>query len=722
MNQGIDNPYLRTLYEALLYLEDEGLYRNTIVCVDENGILIGTTCQPSVGQYPAHDVKESERIVFEILPGRIIPYPYFNRPDFPRVPHLLRNTGSRKYPCMYTAHDEQIALYWNALTYAVDLYGWLNRLAAGTLQEEGEPLEDVVLVTEGYLLLPLDYYARPDEYTAVTREEVGSQGVYRLSKTSGDGQQEYLIKNVRVEQVPHSGIQAGPASLAELQELVDSGTSDFSVLRFLSSAFQDPSQYSKRLMFVVDVEVVDADTKSSDRKTYAFTTHDMVGDIGVLMSALGESPDQQKLFPIMLALGALDLGLAESVPLYGLLVSNHFNLLHARRMNGRPYETRVKAVVQIGVGALGSQVARNLTQSGLTNEWLAIDNDILLPHNLCRFVMTPSSVGESKVNLLCRALNEMLEMSHYAIPCLAKIEYGSLDDQLKVTIQKGKPLLVDTSASIAVQRTLDQTIGSMSSRVTAFLSPNGKSLALWYTSEGCATQHTMLEAYYYSYLINYDELTDLLTVDRPGFTYGGDSCRSISHVLSTHHVSLFSGVASQAIQSLSDVNQTASQLWVIDDEINIRRFSPRSAAFVLCEAQGGSFNVRIAPHLIDILRRRREDALPRETGGVLVGMVDRLCHTIYVTDELSAPPDSSASSRHFHRGMEGVEDRLAEIGKVTHENLVYVGEWHSHPAGAKAAPSMVDQKQLEWLREQSLNLSYPCLMLIVGHEELDLSF
>jgi len=623
---------------------------------------------------------------------------------------------------MYTAHEEQIALRWNALTYAVDLYGWLNRLAAGKLHEEGEPLEDVALVTEGYLLLPPDYYGKPGEYTAVTTKEVSGQGIYRLSETSVDGQQEYLIENVRVEQVPHLGIQAGPASLSELQDLVNLGTSDFSVSRFLSSAFQDTSQYPKRLMFILDVEVVDADTQSRDRKTYAFTTHDTVGDIGILMSALGESPDQGKLFPLMRALRPLDFGLTESVPLYGLLVSNHFNLLHARRMNGRTDETRVEAVAQIGVGALGSQVARNLTQAGLANGWMAVDNDILLPHNLCRFVMTPNSVGKSKVDLLCQALNEMLETGHYAIPYLAKIEYGSLDVQLKEIIQEVKPLLIDTSASIAVQRTLDQALGSMSSRVTAFLSPNGKSLALWYTPEGGAIQHTMLEAYYYSFLINHDELTDLLVVDRPGFTYGGDSCRSISHVLSTHHVSLFSGVASQAIQALSDINQTASQLWVVDDDINIRRFTPRSTTFVTCEAQGGTFDVQIAPHLLDNLHRRRQKALPLETGGVLIGMVDLLSRTLYVTDEVSAPPDSSASSRHFHRGMEGVEDRLAEIEEITHKNLVYVGEWHSHPTGAKATPSTVDQKQLEWLREQSRFLSHPYLMLIVGCEELSISF
>jgi hypothetical protein len=159
---------------------------------------------------------------------------------------------------------------------------------------------------------------------------------------------------------------------------------------------------------------------------------------------------------------------------------------------------------------------------------------------------------------------------------------------------------------------------------------------------------------------------------------------------------------------------------VIKDSLDMERISLPVTPFLAC-GDHEETKVFISPHLLQSLYQCRTAALPNETGGVLIGMYDAITGSIYLTDQITAPLGSTSSAGHFHRGMDGVEDTLLQIKETTHNNLMYLGEWHSHPENILPVPSEVDLGQLAWLRKQAELMTHPYLMIIVGDDDYTIS-
>lgn len=88
-------------------------------------------------------------------------------------------------------------------------------------------------------------------------------------------------------------------------------------------------------------------------------------------------------------------------------------------------------------------------------------------------------------------------------------------------------------------------------------------------------------------------------------------------------------------------------------------------------------------------------ALPRETGGILVGWHEG--DTVVVTDVLHVP-DKRASGHRYGRNHKRAQRVLDQHRmKAADKNVGYVGEWHSHPA--PQPPSHVDLESLAELTE-----------------------
>ena len=114
------------------------------------------------------------------------------------------------------------------------------------------------------------------------------------------------------------------------------------------------------------------------------------------------------------------------------------------------------------------------------------------------------------------------------------------------------------------------------------------------------------------------------------------------------------------------------------------------------------------------LQALRTRGLPNETGGVLVGYYDFNVNMLVLVAALAAPPDSIGTPGSFERGVEGLKEALAEIGRRTAGNVRYVGEWHSHPRGHAAIPSDDDFFQLLYLACGMEQDGLPGVQLIVG--------
>ena len=122
------------------------------------------------------------------------------------------------------------------------------------------------------------------------------------------------------------------------------------------------------------------------------------------------------------------------------------------------------------------------------------------------------------------------------------------------------------------------------------------------------------------------------------------------------------------------------------------------------------------------VRAMRADRLPRETGGVLFGLVDIPAKSIHVVDAAPAPPDSIEETGAFVRGVQGVDENIETVRRRTAGQVRYVGEWHSHPPRMSARPSSVDAVQIDWLAALMGMDSIPALMLIAADKELAVIF
>src|SRR6185312_16318084 len=107
-----------------------------------------------------------------------------------------------------------------------------------------------------------------------------------------------------------------------------------------------------------------------------------------------------------------------------------------------------------------------------------------------------------------------------------------------------------------------------------------------------------------------------------------------------------------------------------------------------------------------------------ETGGILVGVWDRVRARAYIVGNYPPPPDSAASATGFVRGEEGVFRTLDAVETHTAANLTYIGEWHTHPPGHSSKPSAEDGVLLRWIGDVLVFMDVPPLMLIAGQDGL----
>ena len=114
------------------------------------------------------------------------------------------------------------------------------------------------------------------------------------------------------------------------------------------------------------------------------------------------------------------------------------------------------------------------------------------------------------------------------------------------------------------------------------------------------------------------------------------------------------------------------------------------------------------------MRRWRVSKLPKETGGLLIGSFDTSRKIIFLNDFIPAPIDSVENPTEFTRGKEGVLQTLDTIRERTIDRLRYIGEWHSHPAGAAATTSGKDLIAIAQLAGVMQRDGLPSVMLILG--------
>jgi hypothetical protein len=87
---------------------------------------------------------------------------------------------------------------------------------------------------------------------------------------------------------------------------------------------------------------------------------------------------------------------------------------------------------------------------------------------------------------------------------------------------------------------------------------------------------------------------------------------------------------------------------------------------------------------------------------------------LYIVDTIPSPPDSEEWPTVYIRGCKGLSKAVGAVERRTDGNLVYVGEWHSHPRGFGCSPSEDDMMAFAWLTGHMTAVGLPPLMAIIG--------
>ncbi|MYA88716.1 MAG: hypothetical protein F4X97_09750 [Boseongicola sp. SB0662_bin_57] len=438
-----------------------------------------------------------------------------------------------------------------------------------------------------------------------------------------------------------------------------------------------------------------------------------LGEIGVALGLLFESPGEvTHSFGRRLPVGDIDFNHAAGIRLMAANMCLWFEGEVAAVYAGHDKDWRNaigKHVVALGTGSIGSQCLSSLVREGAFEEITLVDDDHLNPHNLARHTLRQPQLGMPKAEQVCNELREIRK--DLAVTTISeKLESTQPSDALAFAL-KASDRVLDLTASVGASRTLCE-IGERPRATSAFFNPSGTSVAVLQEDEDRVLDLATLEALYYAEIILNPSLHNHL---RPGnqAVVSGGQCRSVTSRIPASRAAVLSGIAAGILgESLS---APAPAIIVATTgkggATRVHRCDPAGERTLL-EADGWTIG------MADIVARRLQDlrqaSLPDETGGILLGVVDHSRCRIEVAMGLGAPPDSAGTPASFERGVQDTLDSIADARERTMHQLSYVGEWHSHPRGARTVPSVIDAAQLLALRDELLAEQRPPVMVIVG--------
>ncbi len=406
----------------------------------------------------------------------------------------------------------------------------------------------------------------------------------------------------------------------------------------------------------------------------------------------------------------------QAIKLLPLAVRWNLSAASAAAMNG--HAASPLAIVAIGAGTLGSQVVNNLWRGGF-GEWTVVDDDDIEPHNPARHRVSAPAVGYNKAHALAAEMAAVFpdRPTPAWIPCnyLAPSDHAAT---LSAALGQAG-LVLDFTASVTVERRLARDTQTTARRMSTFLNQRGDESVLLVEDQERRIDLFWLEAEYLRAVAFDPALAGHFDgVKAVGHRYG-NACREISVIVPQDAVAVHSGLLSHAIRRAAGQPRAS---------VVISRWSREGGAVsvvkpaiqVPTDIEAAGWRLRIHPEVLAQLRELRRQHLPNETGGVLLGLVDRAQRQMAIIGLLPAPSDSDAWPTSFMRGSNGLTTSVGNIVKRTLGNIGYVGEWHSHPDGHNSRPSELDVVAVALCAPHTRADALPTVMVIVAAGEIGL--
>lgn len=362
-----------------------------------------------------------------------------------------------------------------------------------------------------------------------------------------------------------------------------------------------------------------------------------------------------------------------------------------------------------GLGALGSKIIMHLCRSGYT-DFVLHDPDTISPHNLVRHAATAADIGKSKV----MAIKESVDQIFSTETSLTYARKVSSDPRLKSKFLNLGNWIFDFTASEQFFNTLVNADNIVDPKVVrGTISDFGNLGILLIEGKNRKVRiDDMINTLYHrsgsSEWIKQWLQRELEANDNSNLLVNvGVGCNSETTILADDKVSIhaayFTGILKrESRKQVFEGGRIYLNRIVEDDEYQVMSEVITVEEFEVFQASNDrSWQVRYAGKILPRMKELMVSASPFETGGVFIGSINYKTKTIHVLDLIDAPDDSDANEVCFHRGINGLPERVDDANISSGNQLGYVGEWHSHPNG----PDMMSLKDTNTVRRFKSELS-----------------
>lgn len=646
------------------------------------------------------------------------------RRDFPVLLHTNHvEPGEPTWLCVYYEPWNVIRRTWTPQKFLARIQWWLVESANGTLHPADQLPEQVYFDTGITLVMPADFDERvnqKDQALALAgpKPQEGMRWVlsaqfrplaeYQRSEAA----RHYACIALSMPAIAHAPIERPASSLGELhQRLKDRGApldeALFLEIQRIAEGAGLPILRDQKTLLILTIPVSNPAGGTPRLERRGFIIEESLGQLGVLAGVLRK--EEKKYFKVV-TVGGLQLDTKwRDAKLLPLEIAAWFSEEQARLYSGITEPGPVG--VLSGVGALGSAMADIWAREGW-GQWTYIDPDVLLPHNLARHRGYAEQIGMSKVDVV-RHLEGALYSRRELRPGF-RAAANDLEHEEASASLRGAKLIVDATTTIDVPRDLARQ-DDVARSLSVFLTPSGNDSVLLLEDQARTIRLDVLEAQYYRLVLNARWGAKHLQ-GHLGKLWVGAGCRDISNVISGELVQMHAAILARQIRLRTTSTQPVIQVWRGDPDngaVETTAFGVTAPLFV----DMGDMKLVWDEGLRTKIRGMRDQGLPNETGGVLLGYFDFTNRRVYCVDALPAPLDSQRSQSEFARGIEGLEAEVAAAKARTANIVGYVGEWHSHPKGVLASPSGLDIRLLVHLAIMLRQDGFPALMLIVGEND-----
>lgn len=591
---------------------------------------------------------------------------------------------------------------------------WLAKAARGELHDAAQPPDPLFYGSDMSLVLPRSVFeagTAAAEFAGFMHAENPGLVIVRPLNQNPQGGVHLTVMAFALRPQAMTSIRHLPQTLDGLaQELAPSGLSLLDEIKerlkaWTGIAGEGARRMAGRLAIVVALPVaVDGGRTANDFR--AFVTQNTAGEIGVLLGVLHENNSNVGKGYVRAVIESPIAG--ASLPVIPAQVHLAFDRNLAASISGTAAADRRKAVL-IGAGSLGSQLGMDLAREGVY-EWTVVDGDALLPHNLARHALLAGEIGAPKAAALARQIGLLLSEKQTAI--IADVLAPDADQgQTLDTAFSDASIIIDASASVGVARHLSD-LPFLARRVCAFFNPSGTAVVL--LTEDARRDITLrdLEAQYHRLILTEPSLADHLDTSQGGVRYSG-SCRSLTNRIPATRAALLSALAARGIADSRSSDDAKVTVWTLgaDGCVSVvqRNGEP------VTRAEIGAWHVSYDRGFLNQLSALRDERLPNETGGAIVGIADFSRQALHLAHAFPQPEDSLGSPTRFERGVVGLAQSIDDAGRRSMHQVRYLGEWHSHPRYANARPSDTDIAQLAYLGGELAADGLPGLMAIAAH-------